>query len=1093
MTVVLTAAAILFGVLAYMRLPVDSLPAIDYPVITVSVGYPGASPETMASTVATPLERQFMQIPGLELITSKSAQGYTALTLQFALTKTIDAAATDVQAAISSAQGALPVDLPSPPTFQKANPNDQPIQYIALTSDSMTRSQLYDVGNSQVKQQLAVLSGVSKVDIFGTKSAIRIKADPSQLASRGLTMDDLAEAIQKGTSFQGAGQFDGPDRSFLLRPMGQLETAEQFNKLVIAMRDGSPIYLGDVAQAREAVEDERVDMRFWVRGRTVPKATIILAVSRQAGSNAIAVAGSVRQKLEDIQAQLPASIRIILVYDASKTISNSVTEVRDTLYIAFVLVVVVIFVFLGRATDTLIPVVALPLSLLLTFIAMNLLGYSLDNLSLMALTLAIGFLIDDAIVFLENTVRRMEKFGENSMIATINSAKEISFTILSMTLSLAVVFLPLVFMSGIIGRIFREFAVTIVIAIIASGLVSLTLTPLMTARLLGKRGHGVKKTWMESIFGAVESRVLKIYGASLWFFLKHKWISAFAWVICLAGTIYLMKVVPKAFLPVGDSSFSFGILIAQQGASPRLMREYQGKAEEVMQRNESVKMTFTMTGLGQFVASNQGFLIAFLEDPDKRPPMKGFDGQMIAHPTISDVSNNVSGEIAMNMPGAMGFLIPQPVLQISTGATQQQGGNLAYSISGVHPQEVYDAATKMKMRLMEKVGTLFPFPPFDDLNLATPSLTIDIKREQASKYGISASRIEQQLRNAYSQNYVYLIKKPDDQYQVILEVADAKRSEPENLAKLYVRSDDGKNLVPLSAVASWRETLGPQAVNHINQFTSVTFNFTLIPGVPTSEGIAFVESVAKDVVPSNLRGEFQGEALTFTETISSLTILMALAVFVMYVILAILYESYIHPITVLSTLPTALVGGLATLFLYNICGFLLWQYSVIDSFVPVEASLYAFIGLFMLMGIVKKNGIMIVDFAIQRVARGETAEKAIHDASMDRFRPILMTTLAAIMGAVPIALGHGADGEGRRPLGLVIVGGLIVSQLITLYVTPVIYLYLELFQEKVLNKIPFFATHYAGHAEVPGTSGDAADGEALPVAARFEHGGTNGH
>jgi len=1080
MTVVLTASAILFGILAYLNLPVNDLPAVDYPVVQVQVGYPGASPETMAANVATPLERQFMQIPGLDVITSKSSQGFTALTLQFDLEKKIDAAATDVQAAISSATGNLPVDLPAPPTFSKTNPNDQPILYIALVSDSMTRGQLYDLASSQVSQQISILSGVSKVDVYGTKSAVRIKASPSALAARNMTIEDLADAIRKGTSYQGAGQFDGPDRTFLLQPQGQLENAEAYNSLIIGSREGSPIYLRDVAVAMDTVQDERVDMRFWVRGRDVPKATVVMAVFRQAGSNAVAVAKSVRDLVPAIGVQLPSSVSIIPIYDRSKSIVNSVKDVNETLYIAFALVVIVIFAFLGRATDTLIPVVALPLSLLLTFIVMAALDYSLDNLSLMALTLAIGFLVDDAIVFLENCVRRMETHNETPLVAAIASAKEISFTILSMTLSLAAVFLPLVFMEGIVGRIFREFAVVIVVSILASGIVSLTLTPLMCARVIGQRGHNIKKTWIERIIGGIEKRVLAAYGASLWFFLRHRWISAMIWLVCLGGTIYFAMVLPKTFLPVGDSSFAMGLLIGQEGSSPQKMREYQGQAESIMQENPAVKMTFTMTGLGQFVGSNQGFLIAFLEDPDKRPALDTMGPDMkpvtIEHPTIQDITGHIMGNLMMRIQGAMGVLVPQPVLEISTGATNTQGGQFAFTISGVDPAEVYASSQALINKLYEKAGTMFIAPIVSDLYMNTPGLRVNILREKASMYGVSASSIESLLRNAYSENYVYLIKKPDDQYQVILEVSDQARKNPEDLGQLYVRSDDGKNLIPLSAVATWEQTLGPQAVNHLNQFTSVTINFNLVEGVPIGDATKYIEQVARDTLPSHLRGAFQGEALTFQETLKSLTILMGIAIFVMYVILAILYESYIHPITVLSTLPTALVGGLLTLYLFG-----------------EEASLYAFIGLFMLMGIVKKNGIMIVDFAIQRVARGETAEKSIHDASMDRFRPIIMTTLAAIMGAVPIALGWGADGGTRRPLGLVIVGGLIVSQLITLYVTPVIYLYLEVFQEKVLNKIPFFATYYAGHAEVKPKAGGRVDGEAIPVAARLGNGGTNGH
>ena len=583
MTAVLTLSAILFGTLAYRALPVNDLPAVDYPVIQVQVNYPGAAPETMANNVATPLERQFMQIPGLELVTSNSGQGHTSFILQFALSKSLDAAATDVQAAITRAQGQLPVDLPSPPTFTKTNPNDQPIMYIGLTSDTVTAGQLYDYANTQVGERISILPGVSQVAIYGTQSAVRIKADPSAMAVRNITVEDLATAIKNGTSYTGAGQIDGQHHTFLLQPQGQLSSAEQYNELIVGQNNGAPVYLKDVATAVNTVQDERIDMRFWARGRRVPSATTVIAVFRRAGSNAVEVTRSVRALVPEIQAQLPSSIDIVPIYDRSLNIINNARDVQVTLCIAFVLVVMVIFIFLGRATDTLIPAVALPLSLLLTFIGMGLLGYSLDNLSLMALTLAIGFLVDDAIVFLENTVRLMEE-GLDAVEASLKSAREISFTILSMTLSLAAVFLPLVLLGGLIGRIFREFSITIMISILASGLVSLTLTPLMCARLLSKRGEGAKKTWMERVIGGVEHRVLDVYGRSLWFFLRNRWVSAVVWVICLAGTAYLFYAVPKAFLPVGDSSFIRGVMVAQEGSSPNQMHAYQTQAEAVCTR-----------------------------------------------------------------------------------------------------------------------------------------------------------------------------------------------------------------------------------------------------------------------------------------------------------------------------------------------------------------------------------------------------------------------------------------------------------------------------------------------------------------------------
>jgi hydrophobic/amphiphilic exporter-1 (mainly G- bacteria), HAE1 family len=1021
MTAVLTLSVILFGVLSYFQLPVNDLPAVDYPVIQVNVGYPGASPDTVANNIATPLERQFMQINGLEVVTSQSTQGFASFTLQFALEKNIDAAATDVQTAISQAISSLPADLPSPPTYSKTNPNDQPLMYLAMVSDSVTPGQLYDYASTQVGQRLSILPGVSQVAVYGTKSAIRIKANPAAMWARDISIDDLSNAIKNGTSYTGAGQLDSASRTAILRPQGQLETAEQYGNLIVGGSNNAPVYLRDVATVKDSVQDERVNMRFWVRGRTVPASTLVIAVSRRAGANAVEVSKSIHEMLPTVKAELPGSIDILPVYDRSASIVHSVADVQVTLMIAFALVVIVIFAFLGRVTDTLIPVVALPLSLLITFMAMRGLGYSLDNLSLMALTLAIGFLVDDAIVFLENTVRRIER-GEQPFEAAISSAREISFTIVSMTISLAAVFIPLVFMTGLVGRVFREFAITIVIAILASGLVSLTLTPLMCARLLKERGHGMKQTWMERVIGGIEKRVLRLYGGSLWWFLRHRWVSPVIWAICLAGTIWLFMLVPKSFLPPGDSGVIFGAFIAQEGSSPKQMHQYQDRVDQMLHQDPNVITDFTLTGATGFLSSNMGITFTYIGPPEGRKP-------------IADVTAEMMGKLN-TIPGIMTFLRPWPVLSISTGVTNQTQGQYAFTISGVNPNQVYETGNKLMAKLR-------PSPLFlsvsSDLYNNTPNVNIDIRRDQAKTYGVSESRILTLLRNAYSQNYLYLIKQPDDQYQVILEMDDSVREKPEDLSLLYIKSDDGARLVPLKELVTWRSTLGPQSVNHFNQFTSMTLQFNLKPGVALGDATDFITQSAREVVPQGVRAELQGEALTFSRTVTSLTILMGLAVFVMYVILAILYESYVHPLTVLSTLPTALVGGLLTLIVFG-----------------EEASLYAFVGMFMLMGIVKKNGIMIVDFARQRVEHGEAADKAIHDASMDRFRPILMTTLAAVFGAMPIALGYGADGSSRRPLGLVVVGGLIVSQFITLYITPVIYLYLEEFQEKVLDRTSFF-------------------------------------
>ena len=1071
MTVLLTLSVIVAGVATYHKLPVNDLPAVDYPIIQVRCSYPGANPTTMANNIATPLEKQFLEISGLDIVTSSSTQGNTQLTLQFNLSKSIIDAATDVQAAIQRATGQLPIDLPSPPTFTKTNPNDQAIYLIGLLSDTLTDGDLYKYASTAVAQRIAILPGVSEVNIYGVQGAIRIKADPAGLASRGLTMDDLASAIKSGTVYSGAGQFDGPHRTFILLPNGQIDQAEGYRNLIVARnQDGSPVYLRDVADVHDSVEDERLSRTFWMRGFNPPGSVVVLAVSRQAGSNAVQVAKSVEALFPEIRASLPGSITLVPVFDRSQSIVDSVQDVKLTLVIAFILVVMVIYVFLGRATDTLIPVVALPLSFLITFAVIASLGYSINNLTLMALTLAIGFLVDDAIVFLENVVRRAEH-GESILKAAYNTAGEISFTILSMTLSLAAVFIPLVFLPGLLGRIFREFSVTIIVAILASGLVSLTLTPLMCARMLREHKPGHKRARMERWSGDFIKRVIAGYGRVLDKFLDRAWLTVPILIGCIVALWFFFTHLPFTLLPPGDSGFIRGIFIAQEGSSPAQMHAYQQEVNEKLKNDPNVAQFFTLAGLASRSSSSQGLLFCFLKPRSQRLPIEQ---------CVLQLQRSIS-----SVPGIAAVLRPNPVLQINVGATQQAQGQYAYTLNGIVPDDVYAAADQLMTKLKDFKG----FASLrSDYYHDTPNLTVDMDRQRAATYGVSTSAVQSLLRTAYSQNYVYLIKQPEDQYQVILEVKDSERQHPSNLNNLYVRRNTGgtfsaggagggtiatttgaaSNLVPLRAVTSTKQVVGPLAVNHFNQFTSVSINFNLLPNVAIGDATKFIEESFAQVQQQfpTVQATFQGEALVFRQLFQALPLLLLAAIFVMYVILGILYESYVHPITVLfPAIVPAVVGGLFTLWAFG-----------------SSLSLYSVIGLFLLLGIVKKNGILVVDFALKRIDEGLGLREAIHEASLERFRPIMMTTFAALMGAVPLALGFGHDASARRPLGLVIVGGLIFSQLVTLFVTPVIYLWLEWFQEHVLDKVPFLRSAHMHHEgkPVPHPAG-TGDGELEPA------------
>lgn len=1060
MTVLLSLAAMFFGIFGYMKMPVNDLPGVDYPVIQVTVSYPGADPSIMAANVASPLEQQFMQIPGIEMITSRNSFGASSIVLQFSLSKDISAAATDVQSAIQRAQGNLPADLPSPPSFTQDNPNDMPIYILSVTSDAMPDRNLYDYAFSEIAQRIRMISGVSNVDIYAAPRAVRIKVDMRKLYNLGYTATDLKNALAVSTNMTGVGNLDGPTTQFVLLPDTQLSTAEDYDNIVVGFKDGSPIFFRDIAKAVDTLQYDTLNISFSLGNKKPegrPIASVAMGIRKRADGNAITTVADIKNLMEEFKTILPSSVKVSEVYDRSTLIIDNIDDVKETLIIAFALVVFVIFLFLGRIRDTMIPTVALPFSILLTFIFMYAFGFSINNLSLMGLTMAIGFLVDDAIVFLENTVRRMEDFGESPATATFRSAREISFTILSMTLSLAAVFIPLVFMSGITGRVFMEFSVTIITAVLMSGFVSLSLTPMMCARILKARtSDAADMTVVEKMSHKLEAAFLRFYSPTLRWMLRQNLLTFLIVAVCGWGVWFFFGALPQIMFPVGDSGFLQGVFISDTKTSTREIGVLQKRIEDVFYRTPDIKNFVLVSGVSSFINQNMGFGFITLKPRNERRP-------------IAEVSADLNAQVSM-IPGLIANFQPEPTLKISTGATSTQQGKYSFALTSMDQNLLYSAAGAFIPKLSARRGEMFSSIQ-SDMYLDNPQVVLKPFRDKASMLGLSQNNYSNVFKDSYAKLFYYLIKTPFQQYWSIMEASREYRSFESNLSSLNFQPDalltggypvttltgggsepnppySLSDLIPFDSISGTETILAPVTVNHIDNFPSVTVYFDLQPGVAIGDAVNWITQVAADSLPQGVTGQFIGEAVTFKETMMSLVYLIGVAVFVMYVILGILYESYIHPITVLSSLPIAVVGGLGSLWMFD-----------------MELSIYAMIGLFMLMGIVKKNGIMMIDFAIMREQSGMSPADAVHEACMERFRPIIMTTFAALMGMLPIALGWGkADAESRIPLGVVVVGGLIFSQVVTLYITPVIYIWLDAFQRRVLDKIPFFARGEIGKA-----------------------------